>query len=254
MIITITNQKGGVAKSTTATTLMAALTKKGYNVLALDLDPQCNLSLITDANTKGGTMLSVLAEEQKASDVIQHTIFGDVIAGHAGLAGADAWLKDIGKEYRLKEAIDTIKSKYDIIIIDTPPALGILTVNAMVAADYIVIPAQADILSMQGINSLAETIQQIKKYCNPKLQIAGILLTRYNARNVLTARVTEMLADQAASIGTKVFATAIREGISVKESQINQIPLCDYSPKSNPAIDYTQFVDELLTTIGKGEQ
>ena len=254
MIITITNQKGGVAKSTTATTLMAALTKTGYNVLALDLDPQCNLSLITDSNTKGGTMLSVLAEEQKASDVIQHTIFGDVIAGHAGLAGADTWLKEIGKEYKLKEAIDSIKSKYDIIIIDTPPALGILTVNAMVAADYIVIPAQADILSMQGINSLAETIQQIKKYCNPKLQIAGILLTRYNARNVLTARVTEMLAEQAASIGTKVFATAIREGISVKESQINQIPLCDYAPKSNPAIDYTKFVDELLNTIGKGVQ
>lgn len=254
MIITITNQKGGVAKSTTATTLMAALTKKSYNVLALDLDPQCNLSLITDANTKGGTMLSVLAEEQQASDVIQHTIFGDVIAGHAGLAGADTWLKEIGKEYKLKEALEPLISKYDIIIIDTPPALGILTVNSMVAADYIVIPAQADILSMQGINSLAETIQQIKKYCNPKLQIAGILLTRYNARNVLTAKVTEMLAEQAASIGTKIFATAIREGISVKESQINQIPLCDYAPKSNPAIDYTKFVDELLNTIGKGVQ
>lgn len=251
MIITITNQKGGVAKSTTAATLMASLTKKGYSVLALDLDPQCNLSLITSANIKGGTMLSVLAEEQEASDVIQHTIFGDIIAAHAGLAGADTWLKDIGKEYKLKEALEPLKLKYDIIIIDTPPALGILTVNAMVAADYIVIPAQADILSMQGITYLNETIKGIRKYCNPKLKIAGILLTRYNNRNNLTVNVTEMLKEVAKSIDTTIFNATIREGIAVKESQINQIPLCDYAPKSNPAIDYTQFVDELLNIINK---
>ena len=122
MIITVTNQKGGVAKSTTVATLLACLTKKGYKTLALDLDPQCNLSLITNANIKGGTMLGVLGEELNAADVIQHTAYGDVIAAHSGLAGADIWLKDIGKEYKLKEALEPLTDMYDYIIIDTPPA------------------------------------------------------------------------------------------------------------------------------------
>ena len=253
MIITVTNQKGGVAKSTTVAALLAALTQRGYKALALDLDPQCNLSLITKANIKGGTMLSLFGEEQKAADVIQHTNFGDVIASHAGLAGADIWLKDIGKEYKLKEAIEPLQIKYDYIIIDTPPALGILTVNAMVAADYVVIPSQADILSMQGITSLTESIKGIKKYCNPNLKIAGILLTRYNARNILTANITEMLREQAQSMGTILFKNTIREGIAVKESQINQVPLFEHAPKANPTIDYENFVDELLDIVGKGE-
>lgn len=253
MIITVTNQKGGVAKSTTVSTLLACLTKKGYKTLALDLDPQCNLSLITNANIKGGTMLGVLGEELKAADVIQHTAYGDVIAAHSGLAGADIWLKDIGKEYKLKEALEPLTKMYDFIIIDTPPALGILSVNAMVAADYVIIPAQADILSLQGISSLYEAIKGIKKYCNSNLKIAGILLTRYNSRNILTSSITEMLKTKAEEIGTILFASTIREGIAVKESQIKQQPLIDYAPKANPTADYQQFVDELLNIVNQGE-
>ena len=123
----------------------------------------------------------------------------------------------------------------------------------MVAADYVVIPSQADILSMQGITSLTESIKGIKKYCNPNLKIAGILLTRYNARNILTANITEMLREQAQSMGTILFKNTIREGIAVKESQINQVPLFEHAPKANPTIDYENFVDELLDIVGKGE-
>ncbi len=246
-IISITNQKGGVGKSTTAEALTAGLKLKGHSVLAIDLDPQGNLTHTSRASAKGATALGVLTGDVKVENAIQNTEMGDIIPAHSGLAGADAFITDTGKEYRLKEALENIKDNYDYIIIDTPPALGILTVNALTAADSIIIPAQCDIYSLAGIDQLFNTIKPVRKYCNPDLQIEGILLTRYSARTTLSKEVAELAEQLAEKIGTKVFKSSIREAVAIKEAQILQKSIFDHAPSSKVAGDYKQFIDEIDT-------
>lgn len=245
-IIAIINQKGGVGKSTTAATLAAGLSLKGYKTLSIDLDAQGNLTYTAGAKTNGATAPGVLTGEVKAEDAIQHTPSGDIIAANKALAGADAFIADTGKEYRLKEALESLQAAYDYIIIDTPPALGILTINALTACNSVIIPAQADIYSLQGIEQLADTMKPVKKYCNPNLKIAGILLTRYSSRSVLSREVAELAEQLADKLGTKLFKTTIREAIAVKEAQISQQSLFDYAPKAKVTEDYRAFIEELL--------
>lgn len=244
--IAVINQKGGVGKSTTAATVAAGLSLKGYKTLSIDLDAQANLTYTAGAKTTGATALGVLTGEAKAENAIQHTDSGDIIAANQALAGADAFIADTGKEYRLKEALESVKATYDYIIIDTPPALGILTINALTACDSVIIPAQADIYSLQGIEQLAETMKPVKKYCNPSLKIEGILLTRYSPRSVLSREVAELAEQLAARLGTKVFKATIRENISIKEAQISQLSIFEYAPNSNAAKDYNTFIEELI--------
>lgn len=250
MIITITNQKGGAGKTTTAAALAAGLILKGYKALLVDLDPQGNLTYTAGADTSGATALGVIAGEVKAAEAIQHTASGDIIASSKALSGADAFITDTGKEYRLKEALAPISGIYDFIIIDTPPALGILTVNALTASDKVIIPAQADIYSLQGIEQLAETIAPVKKYCNPQLEIAGIVLTRYNSRSILSREVAQLAERIAAKLNTKVYAATIREAIAVKEAQISQKTLYEYAPKATATEDYKRLVEEFLGKRG----
>ena len=244
--IAVINQKGGVGKSTTAATVAAGLSLKGYKTLSIDLDAQANLTYTAGAKTTGATALGVLTGEAKAENAIQNTDSGDSIAANKALAGADAFIADTGKEYRLKEALESVKAAYDYIIIDTPPALGILTINALTACDSVIIPAQADIYSLQGIEQLAETMKPVKKYCNPALKIEGILLTRYSPRSVLSREVAELAEQLAARLGTKVFKATIREAIAVKEAQISQQTLYQYAPKAKVTEDYTALIEELI--------
>lgn len=246
MIYAIANQKGGVGKSSTAAALLAGLTLKGYKCLAIDLDAQRNLTFATGACANKKTALEVLTGELTAEEAIQNTSSGDIIAANIALAGADAFIKDTGKEYKLKEAIEPIKGSYDYIIIDTPPALGVITVNALTAADSVIIPAQADVFSLQGITELAGTIQPVKKYCNPSLTIEGILLTRYSPRSVLSREVTELMGKLAKKLETRLFKNTIREAISVKEAQMSQQSLFVYAPKAKVTEDYNGFITELL--------
>ena len=248
-VYAIINQKGGVGKSTTAAALWAGLFLKGYKVLAIDLDAQCNLSYTAGADTAHKTALSLLTGENPAEDTIQHLPTGDIIAASKSLAGADAFITDTGKEYRLRESLEPLSAVYDYVIIDTPPSLGILTVNALTACNSVIIPAQADIFSLQGIDQLNETIKPVKKYCNPALTIEGILLTRYNGRTALSRDITTYTQQLAAKLGTKVFDTTIREGIAVKEAQLNQQSIFDYAPKANVTNDYRAFIDELLEGV-----
>ena len=244
--IAIINQKGGVGKSTTAAQLASGLSLKGYKTLSIDLDAQGNLTYSFGASTDGATALGVLTGEVKTADAIQHTEQGDIIPANKALSGADAFIADTGKEYRLKEALELISGQYDYCIIDTPPALGILTVNALTACDSVVIPAQADIYSLQGIEQLAETIKPVKKYCNPALTIEGILLTRYSPRSVLSRDIADLAGQLAEKLGTKLFTATIREAVAVKEAQINQQSLYTYAPKAKVTEDYTAFVAEII--------
>jgi chromosome partitioning protein len=163
------------------------------------------------------------------------------------LAGADIEFSDTGREYLLLEALEPLKASYDFIIIDSPPTLGILTINALTAAHDLIIPMGADAYSVQGLSQLKQTIEKVKKRCNPSLSIAGLLITRYDGRTILSKELRETIENNAASaVGTAVFKSVIREGIAVKESQTQQISLYAASPKSNAALDYSAFVDEYL--------
>lgn len=249
MIFCIASQKGGNSKTTTSLALWAGLNSRGKKALLVDLDPQGNATYAAGGNSNGATSREILTKEATAQETIQQTPTGALIPASKGLAGADLYLNETGKEYRLREALEPVKGEYDAIILDTPPALGILTVNAMTAAERLVITAQADAFSLQGIEELARILGPIRKYTNPGLEISGILLTRYSARSILTREVTDLADLLAQHLGTRVFDVKIREGIAVKESQLKRENLFSYAPRSNPAQDYQQFITELEGSI-----
>lgn len=244
-VIAIVNRKGGVGKTATAQALGAGLKRKGHDVLFIDLDSQTNLSFGAGADPDGPDSMDVLTGTAAARDAIQHTPQGDIIPGSEALAAADAIIDGTGKEYRLKEALDGLR--YDYVIVDTPAALGTLTVNALTAANCVIIPVQADIYSLQAIGQISQTVAAVRKYCNRDLDIAGILVTRYNGRAIISKDMLDNLEDMAAQLHTRVFNTRIRECISMKEAQASQQDIFTYAPRSNAAKDYSEFVDEFTT-------
>ena len=245
--VAIINQKGGVGKSTTAMALGAGLAGRGQRVLFVDLDPQGNLSYSLQADLEQPGALEMLT--QPGALVIQNSPGGEVVAASPSLAGADTIITATGKEYRLKEALNRLAAsqKYDYALIDTPPALGVLTVNALTAAQGLVIPAQADAFSLQGIGQLSQTIEAVRQYCNPSLKILGILLTRHNNRSILSRDLAEAVGQTAGHLKTRLFQTAIREAVAVREAQAQRVDLFQYAPKCNAALDYQDFIDEFLS-------
>ena len=250
-IIAVINQKGGVGKTTTTLAIGAGLSIRGFKVLYIDLDAQANLSGTLKADNSGLSIIEVLENKARASEVIQHIPQGDVIPASPALAGADTFITAVGKEYRLKEALESVKEIYDYIVIDTPPALGVLTINALTACTSAIIPSQADTYSLQGISQLYTTIDTVRKYCNHTLEIKGILLTRYSSRAILSRDIADVIEKTARKLNTKLFKTAIRENIAIKEAQANQQDIFSYAPKSNAAIDYAKFIDEILDSERK---
>ncbi len=244
-IIAVINQKGGVGKSTTAHAIGAGLTLKGYRVLYIDLDAQGNLSYTLRADTNGLTAMELL-QGRNTQAAIQRTAQGDIIASSPSLAGADTIITATGKEYRLREALEPLKKNYDYCIIDTPPALGILTINALTACTGAIIPAQADIYSLQGISQLHSTIETVKRYCNPALSIKGIVLTRYNSRAIISREVADMIEQTAGQLQTKLYKAKIRECTAIKEAQATQQDIYSYAPRSNATADYTALIAEIL--------
>lgn len=243
--IAVINQKGGVGKSTTASAIGAGLSLKGYKVLYIDMDAQGNLSYSMGAAGKSLNTFTVVTGRGSAEAAIVHTPQGDLIPADPALASADALITSTGKEYRLKEAIEPLKKSYDYIILDTPPALGVLTVNALTACNSVIIPAQADIFSLQGIGQLVMTIQAVKKYTNKDLKIKGIVITRYNARTVISKDMGEMLKDTAKNLHTRLYDTRIRECTALKEAQAMGKDIFTYAPRSNGATDYKALVNEI---------
>lgn len=244
--IAIVNRRGGVGKTATAHAIGAGLAHRGYKILFIDLDSQCNLTYDVGAQSARLTSMEVLSGTATAREAIQHTGGGDIIIASPSLAVADTTIEGTGKEYRLKEAIAPIAGEYDYIIIDTPPALGVLTVNALTACNSAIIPAQAEVHSLQGIGLLYETIRAVQKYTNPALTIKGILITRYNGRAILSRDMKSNLEAIARELGTRVFNTPIRECTAIKEAQAKQTDIYSYTPKSNATADYTALLDEIL--------
>ncbi|MCL2034219.1 MAG: AAA family ATPase [Oscillospiraceae bacterium] len=246
-VLSVTNQKGGVGKTTTTLALAAGFMKRGYRVLAIDLDPQANLTFSIGGDSDDGpTAYELMKGEVKPRFAIQRSTCVDLIAANILLSGVELEFTQEGREYLLKHAIEPLRARYDYIVIDTPPALSILTVNAFAASDYVIIPMLADIFSLQGIAQLSDTILRLKKYCNPTITVGGILLSKYDGRTVLGRRIRETAEMVAGQIGTKLYNTKIRNSIAIPESQTNQINMYDYAPRAGGVRDYGAFVDELL--------
>ena len=245
-IISVANQKGGTAKTSTAHALITGATYKGKKALAIDFDPQGNLSYIMGADATRAGAYEIMKHEATAKEVIQHTEQGDIIPASLNLAGADTEFSGKpGIDFYLKAALDPLKNDYDLIVIDTPPTLGTLIINALTASTEVIIPMQADILSLQGLYQLNETISQVKSYCNNALTVGGILLTQFSDRTVLARDLRETIQDKCNELNIPLLNTVIRSGVAVKEAQTMQESLYDYAPKSKPAQDYLQLLNEI---------
>lgn len=247
-IISVLNQKGGVAKTTSTLALGAALRDKGKRVLFIDLDPQRDLSKVVLADLSQISVFEVLTRKAKAAQAIQRTAQGDIIPSSLALA-ADGILTATGKEYRLREALEPLREAYDFILIDCPPSLGVLSVNALTAADGCIIPAQADVLSLEALGTFYQTYEVIKQYTNPALELLGVVITRYNGRSVLSRDMADLIEARAEELGTKLYKTRIRECTALKEAQAVRESVYQYAPKSNAVKDYNSLLKEILGDI-----
>lgn len=251
--IVLTNQKGGVGKTTTSAALAVGLCKKGKRVLSVDLEPQGNLgfSLGLDIE-KGHTMYEVLKGELPVKKAIRHTKkYGDVLTSNILLSEAELLLTGDKRQFRLRQILEEVSPQYDYIVIDTPPALNILTLNGYTAADFLIIPMSAEILSLMGLVQIKDTVEAVQETVNPRLRVLGILMTKYNKRTNLSIEVLEMAQSVSEQIGTRVFKAKIRAGVAAAEAPAHGKSLFDYAPKSNPAKDYKDFVDEAMKRMRK---
>lgn len=248
-VISIALQKGGTGKSTTALALACILGLKHKKTLLIDMDSQGNATYSSGINNPRHTITDVLGEDCTAGKASIHCKYYDVLA-------ADKWLANVEMAKNvspalLKNTIQPVTSLYDFIIIDTPPALGNLSINALTASGYVIIPTEARPFALKGLSELNDTIQNVQKRFNTHLKISGILLTRYHNRTILNRDMRDMITDYAQQMGTVVFNNSIREGIAVAEAQAVRKPLADYARKSKPFMDYESFTDELLKMIGE---
>lgn len=234
-VLTVAIQKGGTAKTTTAAILAQAAVARGLQVLAIDLDPQGNLSFALGANpaAETGTAYNLLTG-RPAAECIHTTAQGlDVIPADRDLATITS---GTGSARRLRQALEPIRDDYDLIIIDTPPTAGELQYNALMAADGLIIPLQADAYNLQSLYQMADTARQIQKV-NPDLQILGLVFTQYDGRSIISRQMQTTIINNAAKMGVPYLGT-IRGAVAVKEAAALQLSLYQYAPKSKPAADY----------------
>ena len=246
-IIAISNQKGGVAKTTTAQAIAAILKQRGFKVLAIDFDPQGNLSDSINAKTdEASTIYEVLKHEVGIKEAIQHFPAFDIIPADIVLASASQNLPQTGREHQLKEAIEPIKNDYDFIIIDTPPSLGTLTVNAFTAADEVIIPTTAGKFAVKGIKELFNTVKGVRKYSNNNLKISGILFTKFDPRMNNSKEIKELVERMGELLNVSLFETFIRNRVAVDEAQSRSENILDFKGCEDIVADYDNFINEFL--------
>jgi chromosome partitioning protein len=245
-VIAFANQKGGVAKTTTALNLAVAFKESGHRVLAIDMDPQGNLTMSqgVDPDKVEKSMFDVLVHRMPISEVIVEKEI-DVAVASIDLAGAEiAMSAQIGRERALQKALDEVRDDYDFVCIDTPPSLGLLTVNALTAANKVIVPVQCEYLSMRGLVQLQNTLQMIRENLNPGVEIEGILPTMLDSRTVHAKEAIEILEE---NFGDLVFESRIRKAIKFAEAPVRGTSVLKYDPKGKAAKAYRELAQEVLT-------
>ena len=245
-IIAVVNQKGGVGKTTTAVNLTAALTEAGKRVLLCDFDPQANASsgLGVDKRSLQNSIYDVIINDVPPQEVIQHTTFGDVLPATADLAGAGVELISMpDPNYRLRNALGLVADQYDLILIDCPPSLELLTVNALAAADGILVPVQCEYYALEGLTDLMNTLRIVKKRINPRLEIFGVLLTMFDGRTNFSTQVAQEVRRH---FPGKVYATVVPRNVRLAEAPSHGLPVTVYDRHSRGAIAYKAVAEETI--------
>lgn len=257
-VYTLANQKGGVGKTTTAVNLGAYLASSGKKVLLVDADPQANAtsSLAVDKNALTRSIYDVLVGTQSPSGLITLTacIGLDLLPSSPALAGAEVEMVDLpGRESCLRRALHNVRQSYDFVLIDTPPSLGLLTINALSAADGVLIPIQCEYLPLEGLAQLLHTVELVRQRLNPDLVIRGLILTMYDSRTNLSRQVVEEIRDH---FPTMVFRSIIPRSVRLSEAPSYGEPIMTYAPHSRGDRAYAALCEEILATeweqIGKG--
>ncbi len=250
MIITIANQKGGVGKTTTAINLAAALAHMGRRVLLVDLDPQANSTMsFVDPREFERSMFEVLTGHATIDEVILPTAVEHLELAPARIALAkleSSLVGELDAHFKLKDRMGTLTRSYDAVVIDTPPTLGIITVNAMVAASHLLIPIQSSYFALEGTDDLLETIEKIKVRANPDLQLLGVVITLHDRRTVLARDILQQIADV---FGEKVFKTVITRSVRLEESPAYRSSIFEHAPQSTGALEYFALGQEVIARV-----
>jgi chromosome partitioning protein len=252
MILAITNQKGGVGKTTTAINLSSALASKGLKTLLIDLDPQANSSMsFLDVREITRTVYEALTEKEvHLSDVVQPVMkVANLHLAPSSIALAkieSKLLGEIDSYYRLRDEVELVKDGYDFVVIDTPPTLGVITVNALVAATHVLVPIQSSYFALEGTDDLLETIDKIKVRANPQLQILGAVITMYDKRTVLAKDIREQIRRV---FGEKLFETVITKSVRLEESPAYRESIFTFAPRSSGAYEYYRLSEEVLSRV-----
>jgi chromosome partitioning protein len=244
-VISFANQKGGVAKTTTTLNLGVAFAEKGLKVLLVDLDPQGNLTMSQGLNPDSieRSMFDVLVHRLPIQEVIHHTEV-DLAVSSIDLAGAELALSSmIGRERALEKALVAVKDAYDYVLIDTPPSLGLLTINALVASNGVIVPVQCEYLSLRGLVQLENTLSMIRENLNPQVEIEGILPTMYDRRTLHSREAVEILQE---NFGDLVFGTKIRKTVRYAEAPVKGTSVLKYDPSGSAAEAYRELAKEVL--------